>query len=109
MQRWSQILIQGELKRGYTIVTDDYAGDDWLPGTIISRDGDRVRFVILDARHPHTGAFTRLLARVQQDGLTPVIVEPFGEMEDWCVRHRWRCRVLGKGDDRHWVWYKRVE
>jgi hypothetical protein len=80
--------------------------DEWR-AVVLSQDGRRVRIVLVDAFHPGTGAFTRLIAGIRAAGLTPVIVEPTLALRDWCERHGYRERIVGRGDARHRIWYPR--
>jgi len=97
-----------ELEQGHALIEVaswlDHA--DWRE-IIVSRDHRRVRLVLLDARKPGTGAFTRLIDRISKAGLVPVIVEPNQLLVDWCHRHGYRMRIIGKRHHRQEVWYSR--
>jgi hypothetical protein len=101
-------LRQMEIEHGFAPieVASWLNNDDWRE-IIATRDHRRVRLVLLDAKQPGTGAFTRLIAGITKAGLVPVIVEPNKTLTDWCVRHGYRMRIIGKGKDRHEVWYLR--
>lgn len=79
---------------------------DWKD-IVVTRDGSRVRLVLLYAVMPCTGAFTRLIAGIEAEGSMPVIVEPSQTLVDWCKRHDYRERRLGRGKHTHRVWYPR--
>jgi hypothetical protein len=98
-----------EREQGFTIVTAAPWLDpnDWTPATIIAADGKRIRLVALEAKNPGHGAFTRLIAKIQAAGLVPVIVEPSRSLIDWCLRHDYRERRIGKGHLVHTIWYPR--
>jgi hypothetical protein len=97
-----------ELEQGFTIVDAQWIDwNDWMESTIITQDGKRIRLVALEAREPGKGAFTRLIAKIWKAGLIPVIVEPNRSLTDWCLRHDYRCRRIGKGRFAHEVWYPR--
>jgi hypothetical protein len=100
-------LIRHELDQGFIIVSRDWIEPDWTRRTIISQDGDRIRLVALEAKIPHSGAFTRLIEKIWKRNLVPVLVEPNDLLEQWCIRHQWRARYVGRGVDRHWVFYPR--
>lgn len=98
-----------EREQGFRIV--EFAAwfdrDDWTDATIISQDGRRIRLVALEARTPCSGAMTRLIEKITAAGLVPVIVEPNQMIIDWCARHDFRSRTIGRGRYRHHVWYSR--
>lgn len=52
---------------------------DWERG-VISRLGDEVRIVAVEARRPRHGALKRLVANIQAAGLKPVIVAAMLDM-----------------------------
>src|SRR5262249_20061200 len=61
--------------------------EDWA-NHVISRRGNYVRLVLLDAAEPGQGAFTRLIDGILDAGLKPVVVEPLFEtmpaiMQKW--------------------------
>lgn len=74
---------------------------------VISRQEDRIRLVLLDARFPGKGALSRLIAGIKEAGLHPVIVEPIGLLEGWCEKHGWRRKSIGRGEHRQVIWYER--
>lgn len=101
-------LRQMEIDQGYALIDAATWLDksDWHE-IIASRDGRRIRLVLLDALNPGAGAFTRLIERISAAGLVPVIVEPNQFLIDWCHRHGCRMRIIGKGPFRQEVWYPR--
>lgn len=104
-----QRMITTELAQGFRIVTaaDWLDWDDWSDYSIISIDEDRVRLVALEAKKPGSGAFTRLIGKIIDAGLVPVLVQPNRSLIDWCMRHDYRSRRIGKGSFSHEVWYPR--
>jgi len=104
-----QRMVTAELAQGFQIVTEaewlDW--DDWTEWTIISQDGDRIRLVAIEARRPKTGAFTKLIRQIEDCLLVPVLVEPNRSLIDWCNRHGYRSRRIGKGSFAHEIWYRR--
>lgn len=104
-----QRMMTAELAQGFKIVVsaDWLDWDDWTDYTIISLDEDRVRLVAIEAKTPGQGAFTRLIAKIIDAGLVPVLVEPNRSLVDWCARHDFRSRRIGKGSFSHEVWYPR--
>jgi hypothetical protein len=99
-------LIDCELDQGFTIVLRAVwlEASDWKVA-VISQDGKRIRLVLLDATHPGSGAFTRLVRGIWAAGLTPVLVEPSQSLIDWAVRHGFRRRTVGKGHLKHHIWH----
>ena len=97
---------QGELAQGFTVVESAkwFDPDDWQ-SPLISQDNRRVRLVLLEAKKPHTGQFTKLIGEIEKAGLVPVVVEPNTELVAWCKRHFYRKRNVGRGEFRHEVWY----
>lgn len=70
----------------------NFSTDDWEHG-IISRLGDEIRLVAIQAKQPGNGAFSRLVKHIQQQGFVPVVVEPIGEvmpaiMKKWEWQHK---------------------
>jgi hypothetical protein len=107
---WTQLLAT-EVRHGHErIISADWLDwADWSTDTIITRDGSRVRLVLLNARQPRRGAFTRLMRGIKGAGLMPVLVEPNQVLKDWCARHDWRSREIGRGNDRQLIFYPRRE
>jgi hypothetical protein len=102
-----QQLRASEVAQGFSIVTEArwLDPDEWDRWTIVSQDGFRIRLVALSARHPHTGAFNRLIDRITANELVPVVVEPNDLLTEWCRKHWFRKRNVGQGKFRHVVWY----
>lgn len=101
-------ILAGETAQGFVPVTWTepwLCREDWCDWTIITRDDDRVRLVALDAVERGKGALIRLISAIQAAGLTPVIVEPLGRLEGWCMKHGWKERIVGKGEYRQRIWY----
>lgn len=96
-----------EIRQGFSIVSDAQWLDwnEWDAATIISQDTKRVRLVALQAKQQGKGAFTRLVNGIFRAGLVPVLVEPNQTLIDWCHRHDFRRRMIGRGQFRHEVWY----
>lgn len=96
-----------EVLQGFTIVSEAkwLERADWDQWTIVSQDSRRIRLVALSARQPGKGAFTRLIAEIFKAGLVPVLVEPNQSLIDWCHRHQFRKRTIGRGQFKHDVWY----
>jgi hypothetical protein len=80
--------------------------DDWHE-IVLTKDGKRVRLVLLEARNPGNGAFTRLIAGITTAELCPVICEPNDFLIEWCKRHDYRPRTVGTGHGRVNIWYPR--
>jgi hypothetical protein len=110
MSQWAAIIRKGEVDQGNVLI---YQAPWFYPGewneAIISKDPKgRIRLVLLDARLPGNGAFTRLISEIQAYGLTPVIVEPIGSLAVWCKKHGWRKRIIKHGtENKQEIWYAR--
>jgi hypothetical protein len=100
--------VQAECEQGFSIVGEApwLNRDDWN-AIVVSQDRTRVRLVLLDAKQPLSGAFTRLINGIFRCNLTPAIVEPNELLVRWCYRHNFRHKVIGKGLYRHHIWYPR--
>lgn len=100
---------QTERMQGFVIVNHapwlDW--DDWSDRSIFSTHLRRVRLVAIEAKKPGNGAFTRLIERIEACRLIPTLVEPNQSLIDWCKRHDYRERHMGKGQFRQTVWYPR--
>lgn len=103
------VAVEMEENRGHRVVRP---GDrDWLPKadwcdeTICSISGPLARLVLLVARHPRKGAFTRLLAAVRAAGLYPVVASPTGSFEAYLVASGWRQEIVGTGFLRDDLWH----
>jgi hypothetical protein len=96
---------------GFTVVRPGdvpwLPASDWLPLTIASTNGKRVRLVALAAVRPGQGALLRLVITIMAAGLEPVIVEPSGRMVETLRRWGWRPRRIGKGFAAQHVWHPR--
>jgi hypothetical protein len=110
MSQWATIIRKGEIDQGYTLVEEApwFNRDEWLEAVISKDPKGRIRLVLLDARLPGNGAFTRLISEIQANGLTPVIVEPIGSLAGWCKKHGWRKRLIKQGtENKQEIWYAR--
>src|SRR6516164_8855455 len=78
-------------------VTIPFAFDakDWEPDSVVSLDGRRVRIVLITARTPGTGAFSRLVQNILRAGFKPVVVAPVGPEMPAILKH--------------WGWRKAIE
>lgn len=96
-----------EVRQGFNIITEAKWLDwnDWTRFSIFSQDSRRIRLVALEAKNPGHGAFTRLIDAIWKAGHVPVLVEPNQSLIDWCHRHQFRKRTVGKREFRHDVWY----
>lgn len=81
-----------------------FPSEDWEPGCT-SLKGSEIRIVAIQARHPRSGAFRRLLASIAAAGLKPVIVTPVGDVMPKLVRRwKWRRTIAGTGFDSSEEW-----
>jgi hypothetical protein len=106
---WAYTIRKLESDYGYKLIDEApwLNRNEWEEIVVSTDKEGRIRLVLLDAKEPKTGAFTRLLEGIYKAGLTPVIVEPIGFLEEWCRQHGWRSRRLRHGSDQQKVWYKR--
>jgi hypothetical protein len=105
---WTKILAaEHRHGRERILVADWLDWADWSTDTIITRDGPRVRLVLLNARRPGTGAMTRLVEGIEAAGLMPVMVEPNQRLAEWCLKRGWRERIIDHDPDRHRIFHPR--
>lgn len=98
-----------EAAHGHEVLTPDTAPwirpEDW-ENYIITRDGERIRLVVLMAARPRSGALGRLVTGICKAGLIPVVVIPLGFMEAILRRWGWRREIVGSTFDdleEHWT------
>lgn len=90
-----------EVQRGGKVVMPGaylpfiFPKDDWDDCVVSIKDRE-VRLVLINARNPGHGAFTRLVKHITDFNLTPVVVAPFPHMEAILVHWGW---VYSPGDD----------
>jgi hypothetical protein len=101
--------IDDELARGAVIVSvgskQPFAvpADDWFGNTVISVLNGEARIIVVMARRP--GSLTRLVAAIKAAGLTPVIVEPMGQIMPHILKMwGWHRAIIGEGRDRMEEW-----
>lgn len=63
-----------------------FCREDWRRG-VVSRLGDEVRIVAVEARRQGRGALRRLVDGIKSAGLVPVIVCPVGRFMPAILRH----------------------
>lgn len=106
-----QRLIADEQSHGFAVIRPGEApwlpASDWLPMTMASTDGRRVRLVVLAAIRPGHGALLRLVIEIVVAQLEPVIVEPSDRMSETLRRWGWKPRRIGKGFAAQQIWYPR--
>lgn len=76
--------------------------EDWHPDAIVSRSRRRVRIVMVMAKHPGTGALTRLIAAIRREGLKPVVVAPHDRLARHLAALGWKKRYAHQD----WEWFK---
>ncbi len=74
-----------------------FSADDWSSDSVVSIDRRRVRLILIVAKRPGTGAFTRLVARILASGLKPIVLAPTREFQAMLLRRGWRRKVFGTG------------
>lgn len=100
-----------EKMRGFTVFhagQSDYVPlDEWFPATMISINHSRVRLVLLHARAEGAGILTRTIAKIQKDGLQPVIIAPTDRLIETIKRRNWRSKIIVSPFGREEIWYPR--
>ena len=101
-----------ESAKGYRVVRPGDAPwlskEDWRETIVVSVDGERVRLVLIHAKQPGRGAFTRLVDAVRGAGLIPCVMSPTKQLEDTLKRWKswkWKRVERGVGMERE-VWWE---
>ena len=92
-----------ERRRGFQVVAVGerwLSPDDWHTDTVVTLAGQEVRLLLLRAHQERQGAFTRLVAAIQTDGLVPVVVCPTDRLMLTLYRHGWVAEERGEGIER---------
>ena len=102
-------IVTGERMRGFRVLrpgdTPWFLARDWLPESVASISGTMVRFVLIEAREPGTGAFTRTVKGAQEAGYKPAVIDPTPEFVATLKRRGWRGKVVGHDfETRETVW-----
>lgn len=106
-----EIMRDDERERGNRVVVPGEV--DWLPAAdwddtiVVSVSGREVRLIAILARKPGSGAFRRLVGRIQSSGLVPVIIAPSREMAATMRRWNWTRRYVGSGFEQEEQWRPR--
>lgn len=77
--------------------------DDWRD-TCLSRTGKTIRIVLVEARRPGRGAFSRLIRGIQRAKLTPVVLSPSDHLTAVLMKWGWTCRHVGEGFNAEEQW-----
>jgi len=104
----------GERERGFEPIFPGervwFPAADWSPRDIASVKGHEVRIVAIMARHPGSGAFSRLITNIAKRQLVPIVVEPlFRRMPDILLRWGWKQTIVGDGRARQETWRPTAE
>ena len=102
-------IVTGEKMRGFRVLrpgdTPWFLALDWLPVSIASVSGTMVRFVLIHAQEPMTGAFTRTVNGAQEAGYKPAVIDPTPEFAAILKRRGWRGKDVGHDfETRETVW-----
>lgn len=81
-----------------------FSADEWSPDCVVSIDRRRVRLILIVAKRPGTGAFTRLAARILASGLKPMVLAPTREFQAMLSKRGWRRKDFGTGLDHEERW-----
>jgi hypothetical protein len=68
---------------------------DWMAYSVVSVSGVLVRFVLIEAHEPGTGAFTRTVKGLQDAGYKPAVIDPTREFAAMLKRRGWRGKTAG--------------
>jgi hypothetical protein len=108
MRHHAWVLRQLEFAQGfYPLALDSepwFSSEDWEDGAIVSRNGSRLRIVLITAKNPGHGAFTRMLVGMAQAGYRMEIAAPLAELEAMLIKRGWRKQRIGSGDLAQTVW-----
>jgi hypothetical protein len=76
----TEIMRREEQANGYTLLTFGSRpwlnAQDWMDNAVVSVDGRSVRIVLIAARQPSKGTFSRMITGIIKDRLKPVVVNP---------------------------------
>ena len=105
-------IVEGERARGFRVLRPDdtpwFLAADWAPKSIASVSGVLVRLVLLQARKPGSGAFTRTVAGLRAAGYRPAVIEPTREFAEMLARRGWIKRSVGNTlETREKIWRPR--
>jgi hypothetical protein len=96
-----QMLRADETKAGHRVVLPGdepwFSSDEWSPDCVVSIDRRRVRLILIEAKKPGAGSFTRLTARILASGLKPMVLAPTREFQAMLARRGWRRKDFGTG------------
>lgn len=81
---------------------DWFDADDWNGWPVMAISGGELHIIAIWSKR--VGALTRLIAGARSAGLSPVIVEPMGDMLAILARWGWKGRVVGSGFYRREEW-----
>ncbi len=71
--------------------------EDWHPLSFVSRHRRDIRIVGIIALNPGTGAFSRMVDKIINAGMRPILVHPTYDSADIVQRWGWRHQVVGNG------------
>lgn len=77
---------------------------DWPEDIVVATRGRFVRIIAIKAKHPGTGAFSRMITGIAVAGRIPIIVEPMFDMPDILKRWGWSRRIVGSGFEKEEQW-----
>lgn len=75
--------------------------EEWDGSSVVSVRGNVVRFILLRAANPGTGAFTRMIEGLLSAGLTPHVIEPTREFAAALRRRGWVRQDVTLGDEEY--------
>lgn len=106
------VIMMGEQAKGATVLRVGCAepvaipAEDWTELSVFSLLGEEVRIVAVISQRP--GALRRLVDAILAAGLSPVVVEPVGQIMPAIMRRwKWRRRIVGHGFERCEEWRPR--
>jgi hypothetical protein len=92
-------IVAGEKMNGFRVLrpgnTPWFLAADWMAYSVVSVSGTLVRFVLIEAHEPGTGAFTRTVKGLQDAGYKPAVIDPTREFAAMLKRRGWRGKAMG--------------
>jgi hypothetical protein len=102
-------IVEGERKRGFHVIRPGdkpwFLAADWMSESVASVYGPMIRFVLIEARKPGTGAFTSMIERMRSTNYKPAVIEPTKEFAAMLKRRGWRGTATGHTfETRETIW-----
>jgi len=93
-----EAMTQDEIAKGYTPIKVGekpwFSKRHWNDG-VLSKNGKEVRIIAIIAKQQGRGSFRKMVDGIRRDGLTPVVICPFSQMEAILKKWGWEKTVVG--------------